>query len=268
LYSPPRDTIGEQVELDCTTVETVFDTTVQFAAACLALAVAEAVYVLLGFGAGLIAVGSLALLMPEVRDVVVMLLLVNLPAELYVVGSTWRNVAWRGIVAVVAGIVVGIPLGAWLLDRGEPTELLTMLGAVLVVVGGVFLLAPSNRMARVPSWIAPPVGLVSGVLTGLFGTGGPPLIFYYHLKGVDKTTFRSSLMAIFLLMTFIRMPSYVAFGLVTGPRMWSALAVFPAVLLGAWIGNRIHLRIDEAVFRRLVSAALVLIGALLLIRRF
>jgi uncharacterized membrane protein YfcA len=46
------------------------------------------------------------------------------------------------------------------------------------------------------------------------------------------------------------------------------LAVFPAVLLGAWIGNRIHLRIDEAVFRRLVSAALVLIGALLLLRRF
>jgi len=248
-------------------VETVFDTFVQFGVACLALAVAEAVYVLLGFGAGLIAVGSLALLMPEVRDVVVMLLLVNLPAELYVVGSCWRTIAWRGILAVFAGIAVGIPLGAWLLGHGEPTALLTMLGAVLVVVGGVFLVAPLHRSTRVPAWLAPPVGLVSGVLTGLFGTGGPPLIFFYHLKGVDKATFRSSLMAIFLLMTFVRMPSYVAFGLVTGPRMWSALAVFPAVLLGAWIGNRIHLRIDEAAFRRLVSAALVLIGVLLLARR-
>jgi uncharacterized membrane protein YfcA len=249
-------------------VETVFDTIPQFAAVCLALAVAEAVYVLLGFGAGLIAVGSLALLMPEVRDVVVMLLLVNLPAELYVVGSSWRNVAWRGILVVFAGIAVGIPLGAWLLDRGEPTALLTMLGAVLVVVGGVFLVAPLQRAAPVPSWLSLPVGVVSGVLTGLFGTGGPPLIFYYHLKGVDKTTFRSSLMAIFLLMTFVRMPSYAAFGLVTGPRMWSALAVIPAVLLGAWIGYRIHLRIEEAAFRRLVSAALVLIGVLLLVRRF
>ena len=249
-------------------METVFDTLPQFAAACLALAVAEAVYVLLGFGAGLIAVGSLALLMPEVRDVVVMLLLVNLPAELYVVGSSWRNVAWRGILVVFAGIAVGIPLGAWLLDSGEPTALLTMLGAVLVVVGGVFLAAPLQRAAPVPPWLALPVGVVSGVLTGLFGTGGPPLIFYYHLKGVDKTTFRSSLMAIFLLMTFVRIPSYVAFGLVTGPRMWSALAVIPAVLLGAWVGNRIHLKIDEVAFRRLVSAALVLIGVLLLVRRF
>lgn len=247
---------------------TVFDTLPQFAAACLALAVAEAVYVLLGFGAGLIAVGSLALLMPEVRDVVVILLLVNLPAELYVVGTSWRNVAWRSIVVIFLGIAVGIPLGAWLLDRAEPTALLTVLGGVLVAIGGVFLAAPLRSSARVPSWLALPVGVLSGVLTGLFGTGGPPLIFYYHLRGVDKTTFRGTLMAIFLLMTFIRVPSYVAFGLVTGPRMWSAMAVFPAVVLGAWIGNRIHLNIEEATFRRLVSAALVLIGALLLIRRF
>lgn len=254
--------------LHCKTMETVFDTLPQFAAACSALAVAEAVYVLLGFGAGLIAVGTLALLMPEVRDVVVMLLLVNLPAELYVVGSSWRTVSWRGILVVFAGVAAGIPIGTWLLDRGEPTALLTVLGVVLVVVGGTFLVAPLQGTAHVPSWLSLPVGLSSGVLTGLFGTGGPPLIFYYHLKGVDKTVFRSSLMAIFLLMTFIRIPSYAAFGLVTGPRMWSALAVFPAVLLGAWIGNRIHLRIDESTFRRLVSAALVLIGVLLLARRF
>lgn len=256
------------LRVHCTTVETVFDSLPQFAAACLALAVAETVYVLLGFGAGLIAVGTLALLMPEVRDVVVMLLLVNLPAELFVVVSSWRSISWRGILGIFAGVAAGIPLGAWLLERGEPTALLTVLGVVLVVAGGTFLVAPPHSATHVPSWLSPPVGLASGVLTGLFGTGGPPLIFYYHLKGVDKTTFRSSLMAIFLLMTFVRMPSYVAFGLVTGPRMWSALAVFPAVLLGAWIGNRIHLRMDEAAFRRLVSAALVIIGVLLLVRRF
>ena len=38
---------------------------------------------LLGFVAGLVAVGALALLVPDIRDVVVLLLLVNLPAELF-----------------------------------------------------------------------------------------------------------------------------------------------------------------------------------------
>jgi uncharacterized membrane protein YfcA len=245
----------------------MFDSLPQFFAVCLALACAETVYVLLGFGAGLIAVGSLALVMPEVRDVVVLLLLVNLPAELWVVSTSWRKISWRTVLALFAGIAVGIPFGGWILVQGDPTTLLTALGTVLVVAGASFLVVPERQAVHVPNWLAPPVGVVSGVLTGLFGTGGPPLIFYYRLRGVDKTVFRGSLMAIFLMMTAVRLPSYLALGLVTGPRLWSALAVFPAVLAGAWIGNRVHLQIEDRTFHQLVSVALLLIGLLLLLRQ-
>jgi uncharacterized membrane protein YfcA len=249
-------------------VETVFSSLPQFLVACAVLAFAEAIYVMLGFGAGLIAVGTLALLMPGLRDVVVLLLLVNLPAELYVVLSSRRHISWRGVLLVYLGIAAGIPLGSWLLSTGDLSLLLTLLGAVLVLVGGMFLLAPERAPRTIPAWIAPPVGLMSGVLTGLFGTGGPPLIFYYRLRGLDKAAFRGNLMAIFLLMTVVRVPSYAAFGLITAPRLWSSLAVFPAVLAGAWIGNRVHLSIEEPAFRRLVSLALVLIGLVLLAQRF
>jgi len=229
--------------------ETVFASLPQFLLVCLILAAAEAVYVLLGFGAGLVAVGSLALLLPELRDAVVLLLLVNLPAELYVVRTSWTKISWRGVMVLFAGVAIGIPIGAWLLRWSDPRFLLTVLGVFLIVVGTM----------------APPVGLLSGLLTGLFGTGGPPLILYYQLSGIDKTAFRGNLMAIFLLMTAVRVPSYAAFGLITAPRLLSALAVMPAVLLGAFIGNRIHLELEEDTFRRLVSAALLVIGLLLLI---
>jgi uncharacterized membrane protein YfcA len=248
-------------------MDTVFSTPLEFAVVCLALAFAEAVYVLLGFGAGLIAVGSLALIIPELRDVVVMLLLVNLPAELFVVGSSWRRIEWRGVTLIFIGIVVGIPLGTWFLKAGEPDFLLVLLGLVLVVAGSAFLAAPRPGSRHVPRWLAPPTGLISGVLTGLFGTGGPPLIFFYQLRGVDKAAFRGNLMAIFLLMTLVRVPSYAAFGLITWPRLVSAVAVLPAVLFGAWIGNRIHLQLEEDSFRRLVSVALVAIGIVLLAQR-
>ncbi len=244
----------------------MFSSLPQFLVACLVLACAEAIYVLLGFGAGLIAVGTLALVMPELRDVVVLLLLVNLPAEAYVVVSSWRHIAWRGVLLVMVGVTAGIPLGSWLLSAGDLGVLLTLLGVVLAVVGGMFLLTPDRPPRPVPAWTAPPVGLLSGVLTGLFGTGGPPLIFYYQLRGTNKTAFRGTLMAIFLLMTVVRVPSYAAFGLITAPRIWSSLAVLPAAMLGAFLGDRIHLRIDEATFRRLVSVALVVIGVALLAR--
>jgi uncharacterized membrane protein YfcA len=248
------------------TVETVFASPAQFLVACLILACAEAIYVLLGFGAGLVAVGLMAMIMPELRDVVVLLLLVNLPAEIYVVAASWRHISWRGVLLVMSGVATGIPLGSWLLSAGDLGRLLTLLGVVMAVVGGAFLLIPDRPPRALPAWIAPPVGLVSGVLTGLFGTGGPPLIFYYQLQGSDKAAFRGNLMAIFMLMTAFRLPSYAAFGLITAPRVWSSLALVPAAMLGALLGDRIHLRIDEATFRRLVSAALVVIGIMLLVR--
>ena len=49
-------------------IETIFDSLPQFLIICLILATAEAVYVLLGFGAGLIAVGTMALLLPELKE--------------------------------------------------------------------------------------------------------------------------------------------------------------------------------------------------------
>ena len=248
-------------------METVFASPGQFLVACLILACAEAIYVLLGFGAGLVAVGLMAMIMPELRDVVVLLLLVNLPAEIYVVAVSWRHISWRGVLLVMSGVAAGIPLGTWMLSAGDLGVLLTLLGAVMAIVGGVFLLTPDRPPRAVPTWTAPPVGLVSGVLTGLFGTGGPPLIFYYQLRGADKAAFRGTLMAIFLLMTLIRVPSYAVFGLITAPRIWSSLALVPAAMLGAFLGDRIHVQIDEATFRRLVSIALVILGIVLLARR-
>jgi uncharacterized membrane protein YfcA len=53
---------------------------------------------------------------------------------------------------------------------------------------------------------------------------------------------------------------------VTPARLWSMAAVMPAVLLGAWIGDRLHIRLSEAAFRRLVAALLAALGLLLLIR--
>ena len=246
-------------------IETIFDTLPQFLIVCLILAMAEAVYVLLGFGAGLIAVGTMALLLPELKDAVVLLLLVNLPAELWVVRSSWQRISWRGVLVIFVGVALGIPLGTSLLRWGDARFLLIVLGVFLVAVGAIFLFIKDTRERQMPRWVAGPIGVISGVLTGLFGTGGPPLILYYQFQGVDKAAFRGNLMAVFLLMTTVRVPSYAVVGLITAPRMWSALAVLPAVILGALIGNRIHLRIEESTFRRLVSAALLLIGLLLLV---
>ena len=242
---------------------TIFTSPLIYAATCGILVVAQIVYVAFGFGAGLIAVGTLALVFPDIKDVVVLLLLANLPAELLVTWRSRREIRWRPIAGLGAGIALGIPVGAWILGTRDAAFVLAVLGWFLIAVGLAFLRLPAARDRRPAAWLAGPTGLASGLLTGMFGTGGPPLIIWYHLSAAGKAAFRGNLMTIFLLMTVVRVPSYVWAGLVTGPRLLSTLAVMPAVLAGAWLGQRLHIRISEVAFRRAVAVLLALIGVML-----
>jgi len=245
-------------------IETVFTSLPQFLGACLLMAGAQAVYVLFGFGAGLIAVGGMALFMPHVTDVVVLLLLVCLPSEAFVFSRSRKQIAWRGLVVLGIGVAVGIGVGSHVLSRTEPTFILTLLAWFLIAAGAAFLLVPNGARVRWPTWVGAPVGVASGLLAGLFGTGGPPLIFYYQMAGVDKASFRGHLMTLFMAMSLVRIPTYAALGLITLPRLLSAGAILPAALLGGWIGNRIHLQISEVRFRQAVSVSLCVLGLLLL----
>jgi uncharacterized membrane protein YfcA len=245
---------------------TVFGSWPELAVAGVIMLASEAVYVTFGFGAGLIAVGFLALILDQARDVVVLLMLVCLPVELAVVFASRKLIRWRGVLLVSAGIGIGIPPGAWFLKQGETGLILVLLGAFLVLVGLAFVVMPQRGALKWPAWTASPVGVISGFLAGVFGTGGPPLVFYYRLQGLGKTSFRANLMAIFLVITAIRLPCYLVWDLITLPRLASAAAVLPAAALGALLGRRIHLGLSEPAFRRMVGAALVVLGLLLLVR--
>ncbi|MBE0564428.1 MAG: sulfite exporter TauE/SafE family protein [Krumholzibacteria bacterium] len=247
--------------------ETIFSGPLQYALTCAVLVLAQIVYVLFGFGSGLVALGLLALLFPDIKDPVVVLLLVNLPAEVLLSWRARREVRWKPIAILGVGIAAGIPVGTRLLNTTDTALAMAALGWFLIAVGLVFLRLPARRDRDLPGWLAVPTGLASGVLNGLFGAGGPPVIIWYHLTAPNKTAFRGSLMTLFLLMGLIRVPVYALSGLVTPARLVSMLAVLPAVLLGAWIGDRIHIRLSDAAFRRLVAGALAVLGMLLLLKK-
>jgi uncharacterized membrane protein YfcA len=247
---------------------TFFNSYFQLISAALVILLAQTVYVLFGFGLGLIAVGLLALFIGSVTDIIVLLLLIALPAEIHIVLKTWRSISWRNIIILAGGVIIGTVLGTLVLKYGRPDFILFILALFLIVFGIIFLVIQSNLVIHWPSWVTPVIGVVSGLLAGMFGTGGPPLIFYYQLSGLKKEAFRGHLMTIFLLMALVRYPSYALSGLITGSRLLSAVYVFPAVVVGVWLGNRIHVRLSEKAFRQMISVGLIIIGLILIIKHF
>lgn len=245
-------------------LHTIFPSLEIYALTCAIVFVAQVVYVLFGFGAGMITLGTMALFFPSIQDIVVTLLLIYVPLEISVVATSKAHISWRGVTQLCIGVLVGIPLGTWLLKTGDNRWMLFLLSMVLITIGLAFTLFPHAKAVKWPKWTPPIIGAVAGVLGGLFGAGGSPLVLYYHLTGTPKASFRGNLMAIFLFKSMIKIPVYAFTGLFTLPRLWSALALLPASLLGAWVGHRTHVNISESRFRQGVSLSLILLGILLL----
>ena len=109
-----------------------------------------------------------------------------------------------------------------------------------MVAGGVFLLVPEHRRVNWPPWSAPRWGCPPASCPASSAPAGRRWCSYFKLGGADKASFRGNLMAVFLLLTLVRWPSYAVAGLITARGSPPALLLLPAVLLGAFIGHRLH----------------------------
>jgi hypothetical protein len=166
-----------------------------------------------GFGAALIfmpvatAAVSAAIAAP-------LLLLVDGVLTLPLIPDALRRCERKDVVAVVAGALLGVPLGTLVLTRSEPT-LLRWAVAVLVFALLAFL---------VWGWRLPPrpvgprsvgVGLAAGVLSGAAQMGGPPIVAYWLGSDRPALIVRANVIAYFAASTLVAALTYSVGGLWT-----------------------------------------------------
>jgi uncharacterized protein len=240
----------------------------------LILLCAQLIYAAVGFGAGMFSIALLALVLPDLAKPVATLLVLFLITEVGVLTRVWRQAKPRLLLGLLPTTALGMWLGTEMLAAGDVAVLKLALGVVVAAAGGWFLFRDRrsavervSRVARGRNLITIPFGFVSGVLAGLFGTGGPPVIVLLKGYGLDKGAFRATLISFFLLMSLMRGGTYINAGLLTTEELLAALWLLPASLAGTVLGMVIHGRLSERFFGYAVSLLLILLGGLLVIGR-
>ncbi len=258
-----------------------------FVACCLVVAAAQLIYATVGFGAGMFSVALLALLLPDLQAAVAMLLVLTFVTEVWVLVHAWRDARLWLLAGLLPTAVLGMWLGTQLLVAGDVTDLKRGLG-VFVICAGVWFLwderqrrAPvriaaasmaegdhagagsGTRRRRIALLAALPIGLASGVLAGLFGTGGPPVIVYLRAYRLNKGAFRATILWFFMLMSLVRGTTYLRAGVLTWIELKAALWLLPAAMAGTMLGMIVHRRLSERHFATAVSVLLVILGAIL-----
>jgi uncharacterized membrane protein YfcA len=161
--------------------------------------------------------------------------------------------------------VFGIPsiLAAWL-----GAEVFTVIRDIWVrMIFAVFLIAFStysyfNPKIRIPQkrWCYVTGGVISGLVAGLIGPGGPIRSMFLISTLLVKETYISTAAGIAVMNDIARISVYLYKGVLPWEYMWLVIPLVALAFLGAWTGRRVLRILKETVMRRIVMAGLFLIG--------
>ena len=216
---------------------------------------------LAGFGLAILLVPVLGLAIPPAEAVVVGNWLGFLISFMHVrkqIGATERS-AW--IIAGTALLI--IPLGVLALGAVS-VPVARLLIALIAVAAFIAVILPSKPHHVPGKGETLATGVASGLLTGFAGMPGPPVVPFYLRRGLDPATARASMMSIFLVTQGAGVAVAVIMGAAHWHELWIALALYPLVVIGNWLGSRAFGRIDAGAWRLIAGAVLgaAAIGAL------
>jgi uncharacterized membrane protein YfcA len=183
--------------------------------------------------------------------------------------SVWKlraAIRWRRLLPFLVGSAIGVPLGVELLRWLSAGQLRVGTGVILIVYSLYALLRPTLPQFKDSGAVADTaVGTAGGILGGATGLAGIVVTIWSGLRGWPKDEQR----AVFQptgVATFVMIALWLGgAGMVAADTLWLFALGLPVVLAGTWAGFRLYGKLDEAGFRKVVLALLLVSGATLVI---
>jgi hypothetical protein len=215
-----------------------------------------------GFGSGLIAVPLLAHFLP-LQSVVPLVLVLDFSASLVLSQYTRAQVRWDEIRPLLPTSLIGIVAGVSLLVNLPREPLLTSL-AVFVLFFALRYLFNIHGERRISRLWALPAGFAGGLISALFGTGGPPYVIYLSHRTTERSALRATFSGLFMLDGALRILAFLGTGLLTSDLLPSIALSIPVMAAGLYFGNKVHLGISNRQTLSLIGALLLVSGGSLL----
>jgi uncharacterized membrane protein YfcA len=218
-----------------------------------------------GFGSIVIALSLGALLLP-IDQLLPVLVPLNIGMTGYLVWRHWRLIDRRLLLGMILpGMVVGTLLGYALLPWLDTALAKRLFGALVLWFAARELWRMRNSTARHlrPLWLSRLLSLAAGISHGLFASGGPLLVFALAGTQLDKARLRATLVSVWFSLNSLLTLAFLLDGRLA-PALPQVLTYAPLLLVGVWLGEHLHKRVNEQHFRIAIYLLLLVTGCLLL----
>lgn len=217
-----------------------------------------------GFGSGLISIPLLALFLP-LTFVVPFISILDISASIVHVLHTRQHISWKVILRAVPFAVFGVSFALFIIKSINTLILVKALGVFIILFAIYSLISPILK--KNDSFVWPVFAGFFGSLIGtLFGTGGPFYVFYFQLQKLDKTVFRATSAAVFLIDGLIRAVGFTLSGFYTSTVLINILYALPIMFFAMYIGNHLHTNISQRSFQKAIGVFLIFSGIALILK--
>lgn len=181
----------------------------------------------------------------------------------------WGKWERRNLLFLIPGVVVGVVLGVGLIGRLSKRDIEIAIGVLAIsfvvfqfVKAAIFraegAFAPNHRVGI-------PCGIAAGV-TSTFAHGAGPVVSLFLIpQQMPKEIYVGTTVLVFTWINWIKMPFFIAQGVITKETLLTGLCYFPIVPLGVWIGVKLNRLISEKIFLRLIYGLTFLAGTQLIL---
>jgi uncharacterized membrane protein YfcA len=179
--------------------------------------------------------------------------------------TQWRYL-WKLMPWTAAGVVLGYLALGHISDKAARIMVGVIIVSLCVLGYWRRYLIGSRQDTGTWHWaLAAPLGVTAGFITLVANAAGPLMAIYLVAMRLPKMQFVGTAAVFFMVLNLFKVPFMVELGLITVRSFEFNLALAPAVLLGAFAGRWLLMRINQQLFEQLVLGLSAIAGILLIV---
>lgn len=233
------------------------------------IAVATYVQSVAGFALGMIVMGTVTTFnLVPIAFTSVVISFVTLINSIFILKGCFQQLNRRLVLLTVAGMLPGLMIGLTLLEylSSEYNQILQNILGLAIIGAGISMILKSPHKDRKQSHegMFLGAGTASGILTGLFSMGGPPLVYIFYRQPFTLNLIRLYLLSIFFVSSISRITMVGIQGGLTNDMLLFSIICIPVVLGMSWVAKHYPPPISLDTMRKFAFCLLMIIGSSLL----
>ena len=219
-----------------------------------------------GFGFSATCISGFSFILPAI-EIVPIILILEVLISIFMAPYVWKKIDWNLVFIVLIGIIIGSPIGLFLLKYLSP-ETTHLYVCIIIIFFSILLMKGylNKKIFNYRSKIF--TGIISGTLNGLTTLGGMPVALFLLVTSIQPAVIRGSLAALFFLTDIYAFALSFLAGIVDMTTIYRSIPLIIILPIGVFIGDKFFVKSKEALYRKVVFYFLIIISIIGIVRIF